>query len=247
MLEVRGLARAFVPGAPLFEGLDLEVGAGELVAIVGESGSGKSTLLNVIAGLDRPDAGGVRLGGEAVAFDDDERLARWRRRNVGFVFQAFHLLPHLDVIDNVLAPALFAAHEPGLRARAVELLERLGLGARAEARPGVLSGGERQRVALARALARGPRVLLLDEPLSALDARTRSAATRELAEVLRETEAPTLLVTHDFADATRLADRVAVITEGRLRQLGTPAELRAAPADELVAELTGSGDDDQGP
>lgn len=209
--------------------LALEVGA-ETVALVGPSGAGKTTVLRAVAGLTRPDAGRITLG-ERVWFDSARRLDRPpEQRSVGYVFQDYALFPHLSVERNVAF---------GGKARARELLERLGIEHLARARPAELSGGERQRVGLARALARGPAVLLLDEPLAALDAHTRAAVRLELSAVLREVRLPTLLVTHDFEDAAVLADRVGVVLDGRVLQLGTAAELVAAPASAFVASLTG--------
>jgi molybdate transport system ATP-binding protein len=207
--------------------LALEVGA-ETLALVGPSGAGKTSVLRAIAGLVRPARGLVALGSETW-FDGQVDVAPERRR-VGFVFQEYALFPHLNVRQNVA----FAG--PG---RADELLERLGLAALAPARPRELSGGERQRVALARALARDPGVLLLDEPLGALDPHTRAHVRVELREQLHGLGLPTLLVTHDYADAAALADRVGVLVAGRIVQIGTPAELLAAPASPFVAEFTG--------
>ena len=158
------------------------------------------------------------------------------RRRCGYVFQDYALFGRMSAWRNV------AYGMPGgdRRERALALLDRFGLSARAEARPGALSGGERQRVAVARALAREPRVLLLDEPLSALDPRTRASAARELIAVLRDAGVPTLLVTHDFAEAALLGDRVGVLDHGRVVQLGTAAELSARPASAFVADFTGA-------
>jgi molybdate transport system ATP-binding protein len=209
--------------------LALEVGA-ETVALVGPSGAGKTTVLRAAAGLTRPDAGRIVSDGE-VWFDRDRRIDRPpEERSVGYVFQDYALFPHLTVERNVAF---------GGKARAHELLARFAIAHLAGARPGELSGGERQRVGLARALARDPSVLLLDEPLSALDAHTRSAVRLELQELLRDLRLPTLLVTHDFEDAAALADRIGVLLDGRLLQLGTAADLVAAPADPFVASLTG--------
>src|SRR6185436_10417865 len=142
MLQVRGLAKSFASGA-LFDAVDLEVASGERVAIVGESGSGKSTLLNIVAGLDRPDRGEVLLEGARLDFGDDDALARWRRANVGFVFQAFHLLPYLSVAENVALPlALLGVAGAERASRALASLDAVGLGAWASRRPGTLSGGE---------------------------------------------------------------------------------------------------------
>jgi molybdate transport system ATP-binding protein len=158
------------------------------------------------------------------------------RRRCGYVFQDYALFPHLSAWRNVA----YGIDGGERRTRAHALLERFGLTARADAKPAQLSGGERQRVALARALARGPEVLLLDEPLSALDPRTRAAAARELLAVLHETRIPSLLVTHDFAEAAQFGDRVGVLDAGAVVQIGTAAELSARPASAFVADFTGA-------
>jgi molybdate transport system ATP-binding protein len=207
----------------------LTVGA-ETVALVGPSGAGKSTVLRAIAGLRRPDRGRIALG-DAAWFDADAGIdLAPERRSVGLVFQEYALFPHMTVRANVAF---------GGQARVDELLERLRIGHLAGERPGALSGGERQRVAVARALARDPAVLLLDEPLSALDAHTRGVVRAELQDVLGALALPTLVVTHDFGDAAALAGRVGVIVDGRVRQTGTPQELVAHPADAFVASFTG--------
>jgi molybdate transport system ATP-binding protein len=210
--------------------LALEVGP-ETVALVGPSGAGKSSVLRAVAGLLRPDRGRVALDGRTW-FDSERGIdLPPERRSVGLVFQEYALFPHLTVRANVAF---------GGRRRVDELLERFRISHLADARPRAISGGERQRVALARALARDPRVLLLDEPLSALDAHTRAGVRAELQELLRGLGLPALLVTHDFEDAAALADRVGVLVEGRILQLGRPADLIAAPADAFVAGFTGA-------
>ncbi len=210
--------------------LDIELGR-ETLALVGPSGAGKSSVLRSIAGLLRPERGRVALGAQ-VWLDTDAGIdLPPEGRSVGLVFQEYALFPHLDVRRNVGF---------GGRERVDELLERFRISHLASARPGALSGGERQRVALARALARDPAVLLLDEPLSALDTHTRAVVRSELTELLAELQLPTLLVTHDFEDAAALADRVGVIVDGRVLQLGRAAELLAAPADGFVASFTGA-------
>jgi ABC-type sulfate/molybdate transport systems ATPase subunit len=204
--------------------------AAETVAIVGPSGAGKSTVLRAVAGLLRPESGRVALDDD-VWFDSQTHVDRAPEdRSVGMVFQQYALFPHLSVQKNV---------EFGGKERSAELLERFGIAHLARARPPQLSGGERQRVALARALARSPKVLLLDEPLSALDPQTRDVVRAELVGHLERLALPTLLVSHDVADAVALADRVGVIRDGRIIQLGTPAELAAAPADAFVARVFG--------
>jgi putative ABC transport system ATP-binding protein len=216
LLHVRGLAKSFGTGAPLLAAVDLEVAGGELVAIVGESGSGKSTLLNVIAGLDRPDGGGVALDGAALDFGDDDALALWRRRNVGFVFQAFHLLPYLTVTANVALPlALLGTPRAERDARANAALESVGLAGLGERRPGTLSGGEMQRAAIARALVHAPRLLLADEPTGNLDAANASVVLDCLVAAVKRSNAAALMVTHSPVAAAR-ADRVLRLSAGKL-------------------------------
>ncbi len=211
--------------------LELSLAVGSTVALVGPSGAGKSTVLNAIAGLVRPAGGSIRCG-EVTWFDAAGGVfLPPERRSVGLVFQDYALFPHLTVRENV---------EYARRHAADEYLDRFGIGHLEYARPGSLSGGERQRVALARALARDPDILLLDEPLSALDAHTKVDVRTELQQLLAGLEIPTLLVTHDFEDAAALAGEVGVLVDGRLRQTGSPAELVARPADPFVASFTGA-------
>jgi ABC-type sulfate/molybdate transport systems ATPase subunit len=198
----------------------LDVGA-ETVGIVGPSGAGKSTLLRAVAGLVETE-GSVRLD------DRDWSALPPEHRPVGLVFQEYALFPHMTVRENVAFGGPVG-----------NLLQRFGIAHLASARPAALSGGERQRVALARALARRPAVLLLDEPLSALDPHTRDEVRAELRATLRELALPTLVVTHDFVDAAALADRVGVLVDGRLAQVGTPEELLSAPASPFVATFAG--------
>ncbi len=216
MLEVRGLAKSFAPGSDLLDSIDLDVAAGEWVAIVGESGSGKSTLLNTVAGLDRPDRGTVRLDGRALDYSDDESLALWRRRHVGFVFQAFHLLPYLSVAENVALPlALLGASKRERAARAEQLLQSVGLSGFGTRRPGTLSGGEMQRAAIARALAHEPRLLIADEPTGNLDAGNAAAVLDCLADAVKRAGAAALMVTHSPVAAAR-AHRVLRLAGGKL-------------------------------
>ena len=217
MLEVRGLAKRFGPDAPLFEGINLEVARGEWVAIVGESGCGKSTLLNIVAGLDRPDAGEVRLDARPLDYGDDDALARWRRGHVGFVFQAFHLLPYLDVRGNVALPlALLGVPGPQRAARAQAALDSVGLGALAQRQPGSLSGGEMQRAAIARALVHSPSLVLADEPTGNLDETNARVVLACLGEAVKRAGAAALMVTHSRIAASA-ADRVLRLAGGRLQ------------------------------
>jgi ABC-type sulfate/molybdate transport systems ATPase subunit len=198
------------------------------VALVGPSGAGKTSALHVVAGLARA-RGRVALGDDVWLGEGVDRPPEERR--VGLVFQDYALFPHMSVRANVA----YAGRE-----RVDELLDRFRIGHLANARPGELSGGERQRVALARALARDPAVLLLDEPLAALDAHTKAAVRIELHELLHQLDLPTLLVTHDYEDAAALADEVGVVVAGELRQLAPPSELVANPRDGFVAAFTGA-------
>jgi molybdate transport system ATP-binding protein len=211
----------------------LTVDDGATVALVGPSAAGKTTVLRVVSGLLRPRDGAVSLG-DRVWLDTSAGIdIPPERRGVGYLFQEYALFPHLDVLENVRFGAA-----PGSSVN--DLLDRFRISHLTKAHVRELSGGERQRVALARALALQPRVLLLDEPLSALDAHTKTAVRVELHELLRELSLPTLLVTHDFEDAAALADRVGVIVDGRVLQIGTAAELVATPADPFVASFTGA-------
>ena len=211
--------------------LEIALEVEHTVALVGPSGAGKTSVLRAVTGLVRPAAGRVALDDE-VWFDGARRIFRPPdERRVGLVFQEYALFPHMTVRQNIAYAG---------RARVDEYLERFRISHLAGARPDELSGGERQRVALARALARDPGVLLLDEPLSALDAHTKVAVRGELQELLREFGLPTLLVTHDYEDAASLADEVGVIVGGKLRQLASPQELVSRPADGFVASFTGA-------
>jgi len=211
--------------------LRVSLGVDGTLALVGPSGAGKTTVLRAIAGLIRPAAGRITSRGE-VWFDGAKAISLAPdRRRVGLVFQDYALFPHLSVRQNV---------EYARRHRADDYLDRFSIRHLERARPAELSGGERQRVALARALARDPEVLLLDEPLSALDTHTKAGVRSELHDLLRELGIPVLLVSHDFEDAAALADRVGVIVDGELRQIGSPGELVAEPADPFVASFTGA-------
>jgi molybdate transport system ATP-binding protein len=217
----------------------LEVRTGECLALAGPSGAGKTSVLRVASGLLRPQSGRVACGGDTWLDTERGIDVPPEGRRCGYVFQEYALFPHLTAWQNVAYP-LRGMSRSDRRERAQTLLARFGMGGLADARPRTLSGGERQRVAVARVLARRPGVLLLDEPLSALDARTRAGAARELESVLREVEVPALLVTHDFAEAARLGDRVGVIDAGRVVQEGTATELAAAPRSAFVADFTGA-------
>jgi ABC-type sugar transport system ATPase subunit len=233
-LEVEDATRRF-GGVEALRELSLSVAPGELVAVLGASGSGKSTLLRVIAGLEPLDGGRVLIDGS------DQTRVEPARRGVAMVFQSFALFPHLSVERNI-AFGLRARSEPRtvIEARVRETATALQLDALLERRPGELSGGERQRVALARALAARPRVLLLDEPMSNLDAQLRGSARAEIRRVQEQTGVTTLHVTHDQGEALALGHRVALMREGRLEQLGTPDEVWERPASTWVAGFVGT-------
>lgn len=226
VIELRDVSRCYDAasgGPPALRDVSLTVRAGEAVAILGPSGSGKSTLLNLIAGLDRPDSGTVTVDGVRVDGLGEAAAARFRRSRIGMVFQFFHLLDDLTVVDNVVLPAQLAGVTRGVAyRRAAELLESLGVDRHARAYPGRLSGGERQRVAVARALMNRPPLLLADEPTGALD----SASGEDVGELLRELHADgqtVVLVTHDVALARTCTTRTVRLADGRIAA-DSPAE-----------------------
>jgi sulfate transport system ATP-binding protein len=218
--------------------LDLDVRPGELLALLGPSGSGKTTFLRLVAGLEKPTAGRILFG------DEDATQLAVRDRRVGFVFQHYALFRHLSVFENVayglrVRPRRTRPGEADIRRRVGELLDLVQLAGLDRRAPAQLSGGQRQRVALARALAVEPRVLLLDEPFGALDAKVRRELRRWLREVHDRTGHTTLFVTHDQEEALELADRVAIFHRGRVEQVGTPDDILDRPATAFVAGFVG--------
>ncbi len=227
LLSVRDVWKSYRTGSStsleVLRGVSFEVDEGEVIAVVGESGAGKSTLLHILGALDRPTSGTVRYRDEPVFGRTDEALASFRNREVGFVFQFHHLLPEFTALENVAMPALIQNQKlRDVRARALELLEALGLGARAEHRPGALSGGEQQRVAVARALMNHPGLVLMDEPTGNLDAATASALHDEIVRLSRTFRQTFIVVTHNplLAD---LADRVLRMEAGLVLEEHTSA------------------------
>lgn len=209
--------------APVLDRLQLQLLPGEYLAIMGESGSGKSTLLNLIAGLDRPDSGRVLFEGIDLATLDDDALTRWRRATIGFVFQAFHVLPYLTVQQNVALPLdLLGVRDPQRRQRVLQMLEACGIAPLAPRYARELSGGELQRVAIARALVHRPRLVLADEPTGNLDGRTSQQILQLLREQLHTNVAAAILITHSLA-AARSADRILELAAGQLRPTSTRA------------------------
>jgi lipoprotein-releasing system ATP-binding protein len=209
LLQINQVTKSYPSGSATIRVLDsvsLQISAGESVAIVGPSGSGKSTLLNIIGTLDKPTSGNVLLDGENLSEHNDEKLAEIRNRQIGFIFQAHHLLPQCTVLENVLVPTLASKDKKqfrnGAKERGVQLLQRVGLGERLSHRPGQLSGGERQRVAVVRALINRPKLLLADEPTGALDRTSSQQLAQLLTELNREEKVTLIVVTHalDLAD-----------------------------------------------
>jgi molybdate transport system ATP-binding protein len=219
--------------------VELEVRSDRCVALAGPSGAGKTTVLRTVAGLHRPARGRVSMDGERWLDTEAGIDVEPERRRCGFLFQEYALFPHLSAERNV-SFGIRGVPAAERRARALGLLERFGVERLADARPSSLSGGERQRVALARALGPRPRVLLLDEPLAALDAQTRARASRELGLALRGANVPTILVTHDFGEAALLGDEVCVMDRGRVVQRGPAGELSARPGSSFVADFAGA-------
>ncbi|HOB17159.1 MAG TPA: ATP-binding cassette domain-containing protein [Candidatus Methanoculleus thermohydrogenotrophicum] len=232
MLKIRNLSLSL--GEFSLDGVDLTVADGEYFIIIGPTGAGKTILLETIAGIYTPDSGTIILDGRDITHTDP------KDRGIGMVYQDYILFPHLTVEENIGFGLLQRKVDPGrIRDLVSEIADLLGIGHLLERTPGTLSGGEQQRAAIARALVLRPRVLLLDEPLSALDAATRDRLRRELKLVHRATGTTVVHITHHFEDIFALADRVAVMQEGRIAQIGTPDDVFRRPATEFVAAFTG--------
>jgi putative spermidine/putrescine transport system ATP-binding protein len=233
-VELRELHRRFGDVVAL-DGIDLDIASGEFVSFLGPSGCGKTTALRLIAGFDRPTSGRVFVGGK------DITGVAPSKRDIGMVFQAYSLFPNMTAVKNVEFGLRVRRQGRGdRRTRALELLELVGLGQAADRYPHQLSGGMQQRVALARALAIEPRLLLLDEPLSALDAKVRVQLREEIRRIQTRLGITTIYVTHDQEEALSISDRVAVLSHGRIEQIGTPAEIYGAPSTPFVAEFVGT-------
>ncbi|WP_131787081.1 ABC transporter ATP-binding protein [Protofrankia symbiont of Coriaria ruscifolia] len=234
-IEISALRKNF-DNVRALDDIDLDVADGESLVVLGPSGSGKSTLLRVIAGLEHPDAGQVRINGA------DQHGLPAHRRDVAIVFQHFALYPHLSALRNITLGLRHGLKLPAAEAdaRARDVAARLEITELLHRQPRQMSGGQRQRVALARVLARQAGIVLLDEPMSGLDAQLRQALRVEISEVLRAAGSTTLHVTHDQLDAMAMADRIAVLRDGRIEQLGTPDELYHHPATQFVATFLGT-------
>ncbi len=223
ILQTQNLHKVYSTGRSdsleVLKGIDLAIAGGEIITIIGPSGVGKSTLLHLIGGLDRPSQGRVLIDGEDISDYDDTRLAGFRNRTIGFVFQFHHLLPEFTALENVMMPGLIAGQDkPVLQERALALLDRVGLGGRIKHRPKELSGGEQQRVAVARALINSPRLLLADEPSGNLDTESANSLHDMLWEVSRQLHQTLVVVTHnrDLADRS---DRIIELYNGRIKNI----------------------------
>ena len=235
VVEVRGLHKRFTGGVVAVAGVDLATNEGEYLVLLGPSGCGKTTLLRMIAGLEEPTSGEVLIGGSPMTGLPP------RARGIAMVFQSYALYPHKTVLANVEFPLKAAGMDKAERRRRAEwATDLLGIGHLLDRRPRHLSGGERQRVALARALVREPSVFLLDEPLSNLDAKLRTAAREDLKEFQERVGVTTIYVTHDQVEAMALGDRIVVMEQGAVRQVGTPQDVYRDPADTFVATFLGS-------
>ena len=243
LIQLNGINKTYDNGQPLhvLKGIDLNIGEGEYVSIMGASGSGKSTLLNILGILDNYDSGEYWLDGKLIKNLSETQAAHFRNHMLGFFFQSFNLIPFKTAVENVELPLFYqgvsrkARHE-----RAMELLSKLGLDSWAEHHPNELSGGQKQRVAIARALVNNPEVLLLDEPLGALDLQLRRAMQIELKHLQKKLGITFIYITHDQEEAINMSDRIAVMKDGRIEQIGTPDEIYNHPKTSYVATFVGN-------
>ena len=242
-LLIEHLVKQFASGRPAVDGVSFDVPAGEIVVLLGPSGCGKTTTLRCVAGLEHPTGGRISIGGRVVSEPERGLLVSPRERDIGMVFQSYAVWPHMTVRQNVAYPLKYRRNASGggdIKSKVDQTLELVGLGEYAE-RPVVqLSGGQMQRVALARSLVYRPQLILLDEPLSNLDAKLRIRLRDELRRILKQTGMTGLYVTHDQAEAVVLGDRIGVMKDGKLLQMAPPDEIYNRPADSFVANFTGA-------
>jgi iron(III) transport system ATP-binding protein len=243
-LDVRELVKAFITGHRAVDGVSFTVPAGEIVVLLGPSGCGKTTTLRCVAGLEHPTSGAISIGGKTVSAPEDGVMVPARQRGIGMVFQSYAVWPHMTVAQNVRYPLKARGVRRGDADRQVaEALDLVGLHEYADRAVVSLSGGQMQRVALARSLVYRPHLLLLDEPLSNLDAKLRVRLRDDLRRILKATGMTALYVTHDQSEAVVLGDRVGVMRDGRLLQMAPPAEIYNRPADLFVANFTGASNE----
>ena len=240
-LQISDLRKVFPTGKPAVDGVSFTVAAGEIVVLLGPSGCGKTTTLRCVAGLEHPTGGEISLGGDLVSAPGKGVLVPPRLRNVGMVFQSYAVWPHMTVRQNVTYPLRTRKmSRPAMEAAVAEALELVDLAAYADRPVTQLSGGQMQRVALARSMVYAPRLLLLDEPLSNLDAQLRLRLRDDLRRIIKKAGLTALYVTHDQAEAVVLGDRIGVMQGGKLRQMASPEAIYNRPADLFVAEFTGA-------
>ena len=240
MVKAIGLKKYYVTDSyevHALDGVTFSVEDGEFLTIVGTSGSGKTTLLNLLGGLDVPTEGGVWIRGKSLKDMVAEERTIFRRRNIGFVFQQYNLVPMLSVYENIVLPLWLDG--TGIDQELFEeIVMLLGIQNQLERLPGTLSGGQQQRVGIARALAADAKILLMDEPFGALDEITKRAMQNEMLSLQKQLHMTIVFITHDIQEAMKLGDRVLVMEKGRIAQLGTPREIQEHPADDFVRELT---------
>ena len=241
--KMRGIVKQYQMGnevQTILKGIDLDIEEGEFLSILGPSGSGKSTLMNIIGCLDTPTSGEYILHGRMIRDLDENQLAHIRSKEIGFIFQQFQLLPRLDALKNVELPLIYAGVPPRERTRrAEEMLVRVGLKDRMHHYQNQLSGGQQQRVAIARSLVNEPEILLLDEPLGALDLKLRKEMQLELKRLQREMNITFIYVTHDQEEALTMSDTVVVMNGGKVQQIGTPEDIYNEPKNAFVADFIG--------
>ena len=247
LIELAGVEKVYRTGKVSYRalrGVDLTIEAGDMVAIVGHSGSGKSTIMNMITGIDRPTAGTITVDGRRIDLMSEEELAVWRGERVGVVFQFFQLLPTLTALENAMLPLDFSRRVPRRERAPLALhnLELVGLEDRGDSLPAELSGGQQQRVGIARSLSTNPSLWLLDEPFSALDPLIREEMQDEILRLQITLSKTAVFVTHDFNEAARVGDRIALLRKGELVQTGSAAELILNPADSYVRAFTASAE-----
>jgi iron(III) transport system ATP-binding protein len=239
--ELRKTYRAQPSEAPALDGVTFRVKSGSFFTLLGPSGCGKTTTLRCVAGLERPDQGEIAIGGRLVFSAAKKISVPGNQRDVGMVFQSYAIWPHMTVFENVAFPLRVRGNPHGsIRKQVLDVLELVGLAGLEGRRATQLSGGQQQRVALARALAAKPQLLLLDEPLSNLDAKLRNQMRRELKELQSRLQTTTLYVTHDQAEALAISDEIALMNRGRIIQIGTPREIYRSPVNEFSADFIGA-------
>ena len=244
LIHIENMKKIYNPGeneVRALDGIDLDIEKGDLVAIVGHSGSGKSTLMNMLGCLDTPTSGKYVLDGQDVASMTDNQLADVRNKEIGFIFQRFNLISNLDAVGNVELPLVYRGVSKNERKQlAMEALKSVGLEDRMKHKPNEMSGGQQQRAALARAIDTEPKVLLLDEPLSAIDALLRKSLQMEIRRIQRETDITAIFVTHDQNEAMVMSDMIHLLYDGKIEQSAEPAQMYARPATKFAASFIGS-------